>query len=824
MNIIRTLFLPALLTLITGSIYAQPGGRSGAFADFKGSISGKVLTGDKSSGIEYANVVLYRMRDSSLVTGSITDSEGDFTIEDVPVGKYHVVANFIGYKKSVISDVLMIPRNPDITLDPITLQVAVTELEGAEIVGNKSYVEYKIDKKVVNVAQHVNASGGTASDVLENVPGVKVDLEGNVELRGSSNFTVLIDGRPTIMDGNDALNQLPASAIQNIEIITNPSAKYDPDGTAGIINIIMKKQKMRGTSGIVNASAGTSPMYSGDILINHRSGNLNLSGNLEYGKRSFERFSDTYRETYLENDTTFLTETGTGEMFRNSFGAKLGADYNLSDKNTLNLSIGFRNFEFGRSGLDQQHSFSKNGFFDDYFLSDNGFEIDITGFEFQVGDVHHFNNKGHEIRFDGIFNVSNLERISEFDQLISNAEWAEIATGERDNRLSTDNEQDIRINLDYSWPFSENGMVEAGYQMRLLGSSSEYIYESMNGNGEFVRDDELSNAFDFSRNILAAYFTYSNTFGIFDVKGGLRTEYTNRLLDQKTLEEQYTYESIDLYPSAYITRKFGEGHQVQASYSRRINRPRDYYLNPYVFSSDGFSAFAGNPELKPDFANSYELNYQKRFNQSFLSVETYFRQVKNKMTRTMRINDEGILERTMDNLDQDYSLGIELMANLKLVKWWTIIPSADFFKYHLEGAGDRDNIVKDDNNWNFRLNNQFSLKTNTRIDISSFYRSPSITLDGERSGMFFLGIGARQDFMQRKLTVTARVQDVFDSRRMKFTSSAEDYYSEYDFRMKAPIFMISLSYKINNYRPDRRERGGGYDNGDSGDGGMDMMM
>lgn len=812
-----------LLLIISLPVWAQRGDRAAAFADFNGTVSGKVLNEQKTSGIEYANVVLYNVKDSSMITGTISDKEGNFLLDEVPAGKYYLEANFIGYQKHMVEDILVTPRQPNVTLDPIILEVAVTELEGAEIVGNKNYVEYKIDKKVVNVAQHVNASGGTASDVLENVPGVKVDLEGNVELRGSSNFTVLIDGRPTIMEGSDALNQLPASAIQNIEIITNPSAKYDPDGTAGIINIIMKKKKMKGTSGVINASASTSPMYSGDILLNHRSGNLNLSGRLDYGNRTFERYTDMYRETYLEDDTTYLIEDGTGEMFRNNFGVNLGADYGLSEKNTVNVSLGFRNFEFGRSGIDHQHYYSKNGLFDEYYLSDNGFEINISGFEFQVGDIHRFNNQGHELKFDGIFNTSALERESPFQQLLSNAEGAELGLQQKDRRTSNDSDYDVRVNLDYSWPFTEGGMIEAGYQMRMVNSSNEYDYLTYDENiDDFINDDAMSNEFDFSRNIQAVYFTYSNTFGKFDIKAGLRTEYTDRLLNQITLEEEYIYESLDLYPSAYITRKFGEGNQLQASYSRRINRPRDYFLNPYVFSSDGFSSFTGNPNLEPDFANSYELNYQKRFQQSFVSVETYFRQVKNKMTRTLKLNDEGIMELTMDNLDQDYSLGIEMMGNFKLTKWWTIVPSADFYKYHLEGAGERADIVKDNNNWNLRLNSQFTLKTQTRIDLTSFYRSPSITVDGTRDAMYFIGLGARQEFFKSKLTVTARVQDVLDSRRMKFTSEGENFYSEYDFRMRAPIFMISLSYKLNNYRPDRRDRGG-YDGNDGG-GGMDMMM
>lgn len=812
--------LPLLATLaVTANAQYQ------ANANFSGTITGNVKDEVNKHAVEYANVVLYKAQDSSLVTGTITDDKGNFLLEEVPAGKFYLVANFIGYEKYTIDNVLVTPKQRSITIPQIALKQAITEIDQAEIVGNKNYVEYKIDKKVVNVSQHINSAGGTASDVLQNVPSVDVDLDGNVSLRGSSNFTVLIDGRPSIIEGSDALTQLPASAIQNIEIITNPSAKYDPDGTAGIINVIMKKQKLKGTSGIVNLSAGTNPDYSGDILINHRTGKFNFSGGISYGERNFDRNSESLRE-YFGDTISFLQETSDGKMFRDGYNVKAGLDYDITDNNKLFVTGSFRSFSFGREGIDNQRQWDEEGTYNNYFVTDNNSKITKEGISINLGDNHKFNDKGHEIKFNTTLTTSTYDKNrTDLTQYITDANFIpgnEINLQTR-NTNETDG-HDFRADLDYTWPFSEKGTFEAGYQVRSEKETSDITYKEMNlATSEWEIDENTSNSFEYTRNIHAMYFTVANQFNFADVKLGLRAEYTDRSLDQYTLNNEYTYNSLDFYPSAYITKRLANKQQVQLNYSRRVNRPHGHFLNPYTFRSDGFTSFRGNPEIEPEFANSYELNYQKYFGRSSVSVESYFRQTVNKMTRTIKETEGGLYEMTMDNLDEDYSLGVELSGNLQLTKWWMLMPSGTIYKYHLEGNAENADVAKNSTNFRFRANSSFTLPTKTRIDIYAMYNSPTVTVDGERDAFFMTGAGVRHNFLDRKLTATFRVSDLLDTAHRKSTYLSESSRSTMESWRKSPTFSISLSYKINNYKTNRNSRGGD-DGGMDSDGGYEMMM
>ncbi len=821
--ITRLLIIPLFMSfVITANAQYQ------ANANPSGIITGKVNDEGTKKAVEYANIVLYKAQDSSLVTGTISGADGSFLLENVPSGKYYIVANFIGYEKYTTDNITISNNKKNINVPPISLKQALTEIEQAEIVGNKNYVEYKIDKKIVNVSQHVNAAGGTASDVLENVPSVDVDLDGNVTLRGSSNFTVLIDGRPSIIEGSDALTQLPASAIQNIEIITNPSAKYDPDGTAGIINVIMKKQKLRGTSGIINLSAGTSPDYSGDILLNYRTGKFNFSGGLSYSDRNMQRYSESFRE-YLTDTVYYLEENSDGTMNRGGYNFKGGVDYDITDNNKIFATGTYRSFSFGNSTIDNQREWDEVGSYNDYYVSDNGSEMTMDGLSINLGDNHKFNDKGHEIRFNTTVTKTLFDRnVTSLTQYITDASF--IPGNEINTQTENINESDgydFRADLDYTWPFSEKGTIEAGYQLRSENETSDITYQEMNQvTGLWEIDNNTSNSYEYERNIHALYFTYANQFSFVDVKFGLRTEYTDRSLDQNTLNNKFTYESLDFYPSAYITKRFSNDQQIQLNYSRRVNRPRGQSMNPFTIRSDGYTAFKGNPEIEPEFANSYELNYQKYFGRSSVSVESYFRQTVNKMTRITTVTDEGLYEMSMTNLDEDYSLGVEFSGNLQLTKWWMFMPSGTIYKYHLEGNAESASVAKNSNNWRFRANTSFTLPTKTRLDIFAMYNSPTVTVDGEREAFLMTGLGVRHDFLDKKLTLTLRARDLFGTAHRKSTYISASSLSTSDSWGKSPIFSISLSYKINNYRTGRNNNSSGGDNGgmDTESSDFEMMM
>jgi len=359
----------------------------------------------------------------------------------------------------------------------------------------------------------------------------------------------------------------------------------------------------------------------------------------------------------------------------------------------------------------------------------------------------------------------------------------------------------LDFDLDYTKPMGENGTLETGYQFKSINSNSDYLVQKYNeDSGEWETDNNQSNSVSFHRNIHALYGTFSSIFGQWEAKTGLRIEYTDRLLQQESLNEDYVYKKLDFYPSAYLTRKLPSDQQLQISYSRRINRPMIQFLNPYTFFSDGFTAVKGNPDLEPDYANSSELNYQKRFGASFISVETYFRQTNNKITRIQEVDEDGILVRTMKNLDSDYSLGIEMMANIKPLSWLDLIPKATWYKYHLEGEYNAADIEKNSQNWRVGLSSSLRFKSNTKIQFNSNYESPSVTLDGEREGFFFMGIAVRQELFKRNASLSFRVEDIFDSRRMKTTSISDEFYQDSEMWTAAPQFIISCSYSFNNFQ------------------------
>ena len=782
----------------------------------KGRIYGKLIDNDSKQAVEFASVVLFNAADSLMINGTLSGLEGNFEFKKVAEGSYYLLIDFIGYEKKFLPGIIIDAGHQDIDLGVISIAQAALNLEGVEITAQEAFMEYKVDKKVVNVSQQLNATGGTASEVLESVPSIQVDLEGNVSLRGSSDFLVLIDGKPTILSGSDALNQIPASTIENIEVITNPSAKYDPDGTAGIINVILKKQSLKGLSANASLSAGTGPQKSGMLALNYRTGkfSFNLGANLR--DRGFDNERISYRESYLGDTTSFLKSIDNGSRIHDGYSFKGSIDYDLSDNNTISLGgeIGTRNFSrLSETHYEQWSSLSSEK---TYYVTDDDVNNDSKSWQIMLNDQHKFKGENHKLDINLILDHSDRDQIEDLQSYYSDADNNIIGQAYLLNQnLNLQDRYRFRAEFDYSRPLGDLGFLEAGYQFRYNQADIEYVYQDWDfDSNTWTADDDMSNEFDFNRQIHALYATASYELGAYDVKAGLRAEYTDRMLDQISLGKDYAYESIDLYPSLYLTRHLPYNQQLQLSYSRRVNRPREFFLNPITFFSDGFNAFQGNPDLEPDFANSFELNYQKYFGKSFISLESYYRQTNNKMTRTSMLNDEGIMIMSMDNLDHDYSLGVELMGNANIAKWWQVILSGSIYKYHLEGGENSNSVVKNSNNWRLRLTSMIGLFPSTKMQLMGSYDSPTVTLDGERDGRFMSSASVRQSFLDNKLRLTLSVMDLFGTMKHEFTNIGENYLTENEFSRESPIFNISLNYIFNNYKDKNASKGSNSDDSD----------
>lgn len=778
-----------------------------------GILTGKVIDASTNHPIPYANIGLYSMRDSSVISGAITNDKGFFKMTDIRYGRHYAIVNFMGYNKKIINDIRIHPQNKEASIGTVSLDVASENIEEVEIIADRTTIAFKIDKKVVNVGQDLQTSGGTAVDVLETVPSVQVDIDGNVSLRGSSSFTVLIDGKPSILTGSDALQQIPTSAIENIEIITNPSAKYDPDGMAGIINIVMKKQKRGGFNGIINTSVSSGDKYSANATFNYKTEKLNLFAGADYSDNTHYGTSKTVQEIYGTDYNTTILSDGERNHIRDGYGLKLGADIYLNPNNTLSLSGNYRNREFGRDSYNNYNVFNSIDFMNIYTQNISDFRVTGNSVDLRADYELKFAQPEHKLNASAYYSAWEGSDFENQSTDTTNAQWTSLnklmakhQTNEQNNRMNW------RAQLDYIRPIGQ-GKLELGAQARHDYELSDFVYEDLNPlNNTWINNPTFTNKSNYVRDIYSGYALWSSMIGTFGYKIGLRAEYTNRLIDQQTTNEQYALDTINLFPSVHLSKKLWAQQELQLSYSRRIERPGRWYLNPFPNYSDGYTIRIGNPAVQPEYVDSYELSYQKRIKQSFVAVELYHRQTSGKIERVTYVNDDNMIVRTVDNLTRDYSTGVELTANVALTKTWQMNLTGDFYQYKIDGEILDEQVTQTTETWGGRFNTSYRLpKIDTRFQFSAFYRAPSITSQGSRDAFFFTNFAVRQDFFKRSLSLTFNVRDIFGTMKHSFESNSDNLYTSMEFSRESPVFGLSLSYKINNYQQDRKRgsNGGG---------------
>jgi outer membrane receptor protein involved in Fe transport len=798
----------------------QRSGMESAGMPKEGMITGRVLENGSGIPMEFVNIVLFRAKDSTMVTGTITDAAGKFSMKELPFGRFYLTANFIGYEKTIKDSLFINPQQKSMDIGTISLNIAATNLEGVEIVADRDRVTYQLDKKIVNVSQDLKSAGGTAIDVLENVPSVKVDIEGNVTMRGSGSFTVLIDGRPSVLEANDALQQIPAASIDHIEIITNPSVKFDPDGTAGIINVVTKKTKAAGLNGIVNASIGTNNKYSADALFNYRTGKVNLFAGADYRLWNMRAEGESENLTY-SGDTTFYRITDShNKMNRDGYGFKAGIDYFINDQATLTLSGKYGYYDFGRNRNGDMTFYSDPIMDQEYAHSKNSSEREGTYYEATANYVRKLDQKGQKLELMGFFSNRNGDDREEQEEFPTDSEWNPVGPAEdMVLTIETDNSFDYLIKADYTLPFNTVSKLEAGYQSRFYIDEELYdFYDFDTLYNSWTENELYSNDVDFRRDIHSLYSTYANEWKGFGFQLGLRGEYSYRSIKNVKSDEASVLDRFDLFPSIHISKGFLENQQVMLSYSRRINRVRAQMLDPFVSYMDPYNIRQGNPDLKDEYIDSYDLGYQYKFEKSFIALDVYYRVTHNLISRITTMQDNGILLTTFENQNKDHALGGEITWNGDVTKWLNLFATADAYYYRLEGEAEGEAVDEDDFTWEARLTASIKLKHDIRFQLTGSYVGPKITVQGREEGYFMSNLSARKDFFERKLSVTLSGRDLFRSAKQEQTTSGEGFYNHSLFRRESPMIMLNVSYRINNYKQQNRQ-----DNMDrNGDDDMDM--
>ena len=802
---LRLALVILVLVLFVIAVFGQSGQRvsghvPGRFVRSGGKITGIVQDSVSGKRIEYANVMLFRLPDSTMVTGNITDESGKFVIDGVKPGRYFVKVDFIGFKMKSVNNIEIKPGKTEVDLGVIYLAPGAIQMKEVEVIGEKPLVSYSIDRKVINVDRHITASAGTAVEILERVPSVNVDIEGNVTLRGSGNFTVLIDNRPTILDGSEALQQIPAAAIERIEIITNPSAKYDPDGVAGIINVILKKDVKSTLGGMVNSSVSSTGGYGTNMTFSLGNKKIRYSLGVDYNKRIFPGSRELINEAYHDGAVTVVQTSGNSEMKWNPYGLRGEILFNLSRKTTISLGgrYGIRSMErLSNSTVTElngciitrnsnEEIWKRSGDFNSLYL-------DFT---------HNFSSRRHYFKAQvdygsmGSDEESRTEMRNDLGEIIYAQKNVEKGPKER-----------IRYRLEYVLPLDSTKKFEVGVSARIgkFENSSKY-YEYDITKSTYIFNSLYSHTITTSRNIQSVYALFSDKIGKFGYQLGLRGEYTYRYITYVDSNYSFKIDRWDFFPTFHFSYQINNLQQLMLSYSKRIHRPRGWELGPFLTWMDAYNVRCGNPQLKPEYTDSYEAGVQTFWGKNLISIEGFYRKTYNKIERVQSVYSENVILHTVDNVGKDYSMGLEFMVNFNPFRWWNFDLMVNTYNYKIEGQLNGENFSRKSFNWNSRFINEFKISQKLQAQLMIMYNSKSVSAQGERNGFFVTDLGIRYSVIPGKLFAIFQVRDLFGTGEFKYKSCGSGFRTYGHFSRKAPMLNLTLRYNFNNYRENKSRK------------------
>ncbi len=808
-----------LLLLISPTVLQAQVQPSGA-----GKVSGTLQDGATKTPVGFANVVLLSAQDSSLVTGATSDQQGKFILERVPIGRFILRASMVGYPTKFIPNITVTATTPEVAVGTIALSATSTKLSEVQVTAERELVQYDLDKKVVNVSKDIAAQSGSVAEVMQNLPSVTVDIDGNVSMRGSSNVTILIDGKRSALS-NLTLDQIPANLIESIELITNPSSKYNPEGTSGIINLVMKKEKKPGFHGSASVTAGTYDNYNTSLNLNYRYFKWSVNGGYDFRQRSRPGTSNSFTTNYYLNEaglpdsTSYRLQNGDRYSTDVSHNFRLGTDYFLTPRKTLSASVLYR------FGQDKGRNNILYRFLDENRVQQsqrtrntNDLE-DEQAMDLTLGYRQTYERKGQELTADIVFNTNVDDEISRFvESDLASAELADVQ-----ETLVDDKNMELVSNVDFIYPISENSNLETGFRSSFERLDEDSRFFNMNpatGNLDFNSDQ--SNHFVFDQQVYSVYGNYNNKFNSISYQVGLRAEQTLTKSDQRTQDLTSDNSYFSLFPTLFITNDFNDNNKLQFSYSRRINRPRSRFLNPFVDQSDRFNLSYGNPNLKPEFINSLELGYLKYWGDLSLNSTVFYRRTTDEIERfrtptTVILDGDTIpgTETTFLNLASNSSYGVELGLNYTLAKWWRLNASISGFRTELNTTQGDNELSNSRISWNSKLNSTMTVWKDLDIQLSAFYRAPMADIQGRMEQMFSADLGMKKDVLKKNGTISLRVSDIFNTRQFNFLSYAPEFRTESENRRQSRIIYLGFTWRINSEAEPRNRRQ--QDNQDGGD-------
>ncbi|MHC1708636.1 MAG: TonB-dependent receptor [Bacteroidales bacterium] len=806
-NIFLTFLLSQLLLLPSFMQAQRPQGAAAATGpnaprEAAGIVTGAVVDQNTGHAVEYANVVLFKAKDSTMINGGITNGKGHFRLENIPFGKYYAIITFLGYSNKKIPDVLVTPKNLHFDLGRVELTGASARLAEVTITGEKPAMEFSLDRKVINVEKNIATLGGSAVDVLQNVPSVTVDENGGVSLRGDANVTLLIDGRPSGLTGTK-LDQIPATSIESVELITNPSARYNPEGMSGIINIKLKKKRESGFNGLVSLNAGTGEKFNGSVNLNYNVGHFNFFGSVDARNDKRKGWGDMNRKTFYTDSVSIVDQTSDNWRKRNSAGYKFGVDYAIDSKNTLLLSW------MSNSGPMKGHEFSEStissgsGLITKLYTLESNEEDDDFSNDYVLNYRRSFNRPGQELTLDVVFNTDEEKELEDVIQNIStnilDTVFPLVSPAPLRNNTNTHRENG-NIQLNYVHPLNEKVRLEGGYQGIFRYTDDDYGVFSFNQPGnDWLEDTLQSNRFVYKEQINALYAIFGMTQEKYSIQAGLRVENAHTISDQKTMDSIYDKNYNSLYPSFHATHKLPRNQEVQVSYSRRVNRPNMHSLNPFIDRSDPLTLHYGNPYLNPEYISIYEIGYSKYFKKSTFNGNIFYRDIKDVIKRRVFVdttNNQEVYNISTLNLSSGISYGIELVLDHQFYKWWRINANFSYFKTKINGDNVDNSLTNENYSWTSRVNNTFVLPYKLTLQLNGFYRGPMVNPQGTMKEMYAMDFAVRKEFWKDRASVSLRISDIFNTSAFRVENEGSNYYAEMERRRESRVAYLGFTYKI----------------------------
>jgi outer membrane receptor protein involved in Fe transport len=785
-----------LVLLFSGSIYFN------AFAQLKGKASVKGKTSDSLSTVplSFSTIKVWSSHDKKPVSESISTEGGDFSVE-LDFGNYYAVIDYMGYKSYRTSAFSVSKENPVYNFGVIKMAPSANTLEEVVVQAEKSSMQLSLDKKIFNVGKDLANAGGSASDILTNIPSVSVDPEGNVKLRGSDNVRILIDGKPSGLvsfKGGSGLQQLQASMIDRVEVITNPSARYEAEGMAGIINIVLKKDKRQGFNGSFEVTTGYPTNLGGAANLNYRHKKINFFINYGIAYRRQPGIGALYQEVYGRDTTFILKQNNNSKLTGFNNNIRGGLDYYFNEKSILTASYLFRRSDANRVNQIR---------YEDYYNTLSNLNSISTrrqdedevepNSEYTLNYKKSFEQKGHEL----VAEVKFLDNWESSEQLYTQKFYSpsgleDVSKAIIQRSPNDEYEKQWLFQVDYTKPLSEEGKLELGARSSFRNMVNDYLVAGKNAAGEFLPLPGLDNVFLYDEKINAVYGIVGNKNKKISYQAGLRAEWTDVKTTLQETKEVNPRNYMNLFPSAHVTLELAKQNAIQASYSRRVRRPVYNDLSPYSTFSDSRNFFSGNPDLDPEFSNVFEIGHIKYFDKGTFTSSIYYRSTKGKIDRIRQVDAEGNSATRPENLLSEKSFGTEFTSGYSPYKWWKLDFNFNFFHADIDGS----NIIKSYKastySWFVRQTSRFMFPKNFDVQLRGNYEAPQKTAQGTRKALYYADFSASKDVFNGNGTLTFNVLDVFNSRKFRSITTGPNFYTESNSQFRRRQINLTLNYRI----------------------------